>query len=274
MYKAYKIDIDGQYLGVNQDIIENIKLKNMPKQSIKNFFNVDGSLDGNNIISEWFPQEKFDIFLSHSHADEQIAYMLANFLEENFGLRCFVDSSVWGYADKILKEVDEEFCKKEDNKGIVTYSYEKRNITTSHIHNMLSVSITSMMNQCECLFFLNTKNSLIKKDNIKNLMEGETYSPWLYYELSMCLFLEKIVPKRFIEKNMSIESMAMDEARTDSVRPVARYFIQTEYMTTLDDQALNNWAGSYGSGSIIKGINCLDWIYKYYPMSFPVRKIL
>lgn len=272
MYKAYKVDIDGKYLGVDQALIEKMKLKNRPKQSIKNFFNDDGSLDGNNIISEWFPQEKFDIFLSHSHADEHIAYMLANFLEENFGLRCFVDSSVWGYADKILKEVDEEFCKKKDENGKVTYSYEKRNITTSHIHNMLSVSIAGMMDQCECLFFLNTENSLIKKENIKTLMEGETYSPWLYYELSMCLFLEKIIPKRFAEGGMSVESMTMDEARADSVRPVARYFIQTEYMTILSGQDLTNWMSGSCSGR--KGIHCLDWIYKYHPMYFPERKIL
>ena len=60
--------------------------------------------------ANWFPQIKADIFISHSHKDKGLALALAGWLEETFGLTAFIDSCVWGYANKLLKMIDDEYC--------------------------------------------------------------------------------------------------------------------------------------------------------------------
>ena len=43
------------------------KYKREINQNLDNFLNKEGDLEGNKIIENWFREEKFDIFLSHSH---------------------------------------------------------------------------------------------------------------------------------------------------------------------------------------------------------------
>ena len=59
-------------------------------------------LDADKIQKSIFPQHDIDVFISHSHADEDEAIRIALSLE-NIGLTSFVDSCVWGYADELLR---------------------------------------------------------------------------------------------------------------------------------------------------------------------------
>lgn len=45
----------------------------------------DGSIDGTNLSDEWFQKIQSDIFISHSHNDENLAYALAGWLKDTFG---------------------------------------------------------------------------------------------------------------------------------------------------------------------------------------------
>jgi hypothetical protein len=65
-------------------------------------------LKANLLIAQWFPYINADIFISHSHKDYNDVVCLAGWLEEKFGLTAFVDSSVWGYSDRLLKLIDGE----------------------------------------------------------------------------------------------------------------------------------------------------------------------
>ena len=60
--------------------------------------------------ANWFPQIKADIFISHSHKDEDLALALAGWLKVSFGLTAFIDSCVWGYANDLLKMIDYKYC--------------------------------------------------------------------------------------------------------------------------------------------------------------------
>lgn len=111
------------------------KYKREINQNLDNFLNKEGDLEGNKIIENWFREEKFDIFLSHSHKDKELALGIAGFLNKEFKLKVFIDSQVWGYVDELLKKIDNKYCYQ---KNTETYNYQKRNISTAHVHLMLN----------------------------------------------------------------------------------------------------------------------------------------
>lgn len=150
------------------------------------------NISGDQIRDKWFPQLDFNIFLSHSHQDEKIAIALAGWLKHNFGLDAFIDSSVWGYCDELLQRLDNAYCRS----GDYTYNYEKRNKTTSHVHIMLSSALTKMLDQTECVIFLNTDHSIPDYRVVSGTKVNNTYSPWIYHELLMSTTLEVKQPNR------------------------------------------------------------------------------
>ncbi|WP_239237043.1 toll/interleukin-1 receptor domain-containing protein [Comamonas aquatica] len=63
------------------------------------------------IIEKLFPQIDVDIFLSHSHSDQDEVIKLAVKLEE-LGLKVFVDSCYWGYVLELQKKIDSKYSRK------------------------------------------------------------------------------------------------------------------------------------------------------------------
>jgi hypothetical protein len=117
---------------------------NRIKQKIKasiDAVNIENTIvNGTQLQEEWFPVDfpdmKFDVFISHSHADVNKSILpLASWFYKHLGLRCFIDSLYWQYTDDLLKKFDNYYAYKADNK---TYDYKIRNYTTSHVHIMLS----------------------------------------------------------------------------------------------------------------------------------------
>ena len=178
--------------------------KRMVNQSLDQYLSIDGVLKAVEIEKEWFPEIKADIFLSHSHKDEKQIIALAGFLFSELGLRAFVDSCVWGYADKLLKEIDDKYCAFERNwDGTVElYDYQKRNQSTTHVHMILNGALMKMMDRTECLIFVDTPNSLQTKD----ISMGVTNSGWIYSELLMSSCLEKKQPVRKSIRHESYKS--------------------------------------------------------------------
>jgi hypothetical protein len=165
-------------------------------------FLIDGKiLDGSKIIDSWFPEINADIFISHSHIDNDLALKFAGWLFEKFGLVSFIDSNVWGYSDKLLLSIDDKYSRNVDSK---TYNYEKRNISTSHVHMMLSTALTTMIDKTECVIFLETPNSVKPlKDVVK------TESPWIYNEILISKVLRLTRPERVKNKvYSSVESFS------------------------------------------------------------------
>lgn len=56
----------------------------------------------------------------------------------------YLDECIWGSADKLLRIMDDKYCWQPERK---TFSYIKRNLTTSHVHAMLSAAIYSVMDK-------------------------------------------------------------------------------------------------------------------------------
>jgi len=209
----------------------------------------NGIIDGTNLGTQWFPTVKADVFISHSHADEDIAIRCAAWLKENFGLESFIDSCVWGHADKLLKIIDDQYCL---NPGSETYDYQKRNQSTSHIHMMLATAITEMINATECIFFLNSGNSINSLDAI-----SKTKSPWLFYELGVLRTIQRTVPARLLTQNFTYLT-----AKSAAV-PI-EHTVQLTELTTLKGGDINFWCLK----SLITGaskLKALDILYKMFP---------
>lgn len=186
-------------------------------------------LDGTAIQDDWFPQIHCDIFISHSHEDRDLATALAGWLREKFGLKAFVDSSIWGYAndliDILLEETDDNYPHNERNNSDLKY-------ITSHVHNMLNVALMNMIEKSKCLFFLNTPNSTIL-DGIKTY----TLSPWIYTELE-------------ISKILSQRPMQISDSRI-------AYELDLSHLTEIDYRDLNEWEESN-----TQGYDALDTLYR------------
>jgi hypothetical protein len=193
MFAGFNLkDLDDDFISSYLDkgyIVFNENVKHIEKE-LDNFILNDGSIDGSKLQADWFPEVKADIFLSHSHGDREKAIALAGWLRSTFGLTVFIDSCVWGYANTLLRKIDDIYCK---NTNSNTYNYDKRNYSTSHVHMMLSLALTKMMDSTECLIFLNTPNSIATNEVIDN----QTKSPWIFHEIATSSVLRKQKPHRF-----------------------------------------------------------------------------
>lgn len=209
----------------------------------------DGAIDGTSVINKWFPDYEADIFLSHSHNDILLAIKTACWLEKHFGLKVFVDSLLWGYADDLLLEIDKNYTYNESSN---TYNYKLRNISTAHVHMMLSTALNDMIDNTECIIFLNTPQSI----EISN-MEELTYSPWIYSEIKAANILRTNKPARLIDKNLEEEFLIHDGVvRNDA--PKIGYQTDLSQFKELRYSALAMWKQLNGD---TRGEKSLDILY-------------
>ncbi|WP_350647163.1 hypothetical protein [Pseudomonas sp. HY13-MNA-CIBAN-0226] len=136
------------------------------------------TIDAQTVIKKIFPHQNVDVFISHSHDDRDLATQLAIDLKEKLGIIAFVDSSVWGSADDLLRKIDDKHCWDAD---LGIYRYSDRNRTTAHVHMILATALQQMIDRADTLFFLNTDKSLSTKHSVKS--SEKTLSPWIHMEL-------------------------------------------------------------------------------------------
>ena len=197
-------------------------------------------------MSSWFPQIKSQIFISHSHADERKVITLAGYLYDKFGLKSFIDSCIWHYSIDLLKEIDNRFC---GNGRSGSYSYEKRNYSTSHVHMMLSISLMKMMDQTECMLFIDTPNSL----NTEEIIDA-TNSPWIFAEIAMSQSLRR----KTIESH---RKRSMREA-TENFNNIA-YKLDTLHLKEITPYIWKKWNDGFSREG---GGHGLDSLYSILPM--------
>ncbi|MCD1023986.1 toll/interleukin-1 receptor domain-containing protein [Enterococcus sp. SMC-9] len=249
MYKGYNLDLSviekQSFLNVTNYEIDLFEKKiDSKKNELLSRINEtiylprteDNKIDGSQLINDWFPNYKSDIFLSHSHNDHRTAKRLAVWLKREFGLEVFLDSIVWGSADKLLKNIDNEYAilrKKGDN---ITYNYDIRNFTTSHVHMMLSTALNDVINNTECLIFLNTPESI----NVGEVSMRKTNSPWIYNELKIASLIEKKNPRETILKEQL--GKRQKEIYANGGLDIL-YDVQTQLgcLETLDNKKIQEW---------------------------------
>ncbi|PKV47877.1 hypothetical protein CLU92_5349 [Janthinobacterium sp. 61] len=204
---------------------------------LKIFEDASGYLNAEEIIANWFPTIKANVFLSHSHNDEDVVIGLAGWLKEEFGLKSFIDSTVWGYSDKLLKLIDDVYCPSLTGE---TYNYRKRNRSTSHVHMMLSTALMDMIDQCECIIFVNTPSSFKPTDYINR--RGKTESPWIYSEIAMTRMLRQRSPKAH-RHQFSLDSVTASlEHLNEGKELLVNYPADLLHLTPLSINDLDEWS--------------------------------
>lgn len=215
--------------------------KEIVKTELDKYLAPDGVLSGTDMQKDWFPQVKADIFISHSHADEDCAKALADWLYQELGLTSFIDSCIWGYVNDLLAAIDKKFCKNENER---TYNYSKRNLSTSHVHMMLSSALAMMIDKTECLIFMNTPNS-IRPAQAKD----ETLSPWIYSEIA----ISQIVRKQELKRKVNFSKSLNESEKKDWLK----YELDLRHLTELDISTLKSIARKG-----YKGCEALDKLYE------------
>lgn len=215
----------------------------------------DNYLNVEKITEDFFPKVEADVFLSHSHHDENDVIKLALCLE-NKGLDVFVDSCVWGWADKLLKKIDNEYCLKDDG----LYSYENRNRTTSNVYMILNSALQSTISQCELFLFLHTDNS-IKMTSIYS-RDQHIASPWIFSELSFAKLCQRSSRKRY---GVTQESLSGIEKRACDSTDVLFAYPNPGTRYNIDNNEFHEWLATPPSyedkHDKIKALESLDRLY-------------
>lgn len=267
MFKGFNLELGMQepqaFLGINDlDIqiydehIEDLrkKLNRSIDERVELPRNEDDSIDASRLINDWFPDYKPDVFISHSHSDERTAKRIACWLKKNFDLNAFIDSTVWGNSNDLLKRIDNKYCvTKIDKKGNKTYDYNIRNFTTSHVHMMLSTALNDMIYASECVLFLNTPKSV----QTAEIKDKKTNSPWIYSELKTACIVEKICPRykvreAVIHRGTPIENGFM--MMPDVLYPVEE---QLSTFESLGSKNLIQWETEYRANESVHPLDCL-----------------
>lgn len=230
MFAAFNLDTNNDYNNY-YEIGKNIFDENRKKVSneLESYINGDGSLSGTKMQEKWFPQINANIFISHSHKDEDKAIGLAGWLYSKFKLTTFIDSCVWGYCNDLLRLIDNRYCL---NEGEETYNYFKRNYSTSHVHMMLSTALSMMIDKTECLFFLNTPNSINTSEIVKN-----TESPWIYSELAMTKLVRNRSLKEYRHGKIGKKVYIAESHQEMSIK----YDVSLDNLVRLNDVDLSKW---------------------------------
>ena len=253
MYRAFTLtDVDAGSFNQSdpEDLLargEGLTTKNrtIVKKALDAFVTTDGSLDGSRLQQHWFPQVEADVFISHSHTDERLAELVAGWLNRECRLTTFIDSCVWGYADDLLWQIDNRHSKSGDN----LFSYETRNLTTSHIHMMLTRALSMMIDRTECLLFLRTPTSINSQEAV-----AKTESPWLYMELGVAAIIDRKKPNRNAD---TVNENFARVAKTASFHMKYDVSGPLESLTPIDHDTLNEWRATQKAA---KG-HALDTLY-------------
>lgn len=112
LYRVFNVNLDGMQFeneaGV-KIVGESVLQSNtsMVREQLDQLIDSDGAFNAKLAEEDWFPSVEAHIFISHSHKDESKALQVAGWLKQQFGISAFIDSSVWGCGDDLLRQIDE-----------------------------------------------------------------------------------------------------------------------------------------------------------------------
>ena len=157
-------------------------------------------------------------------------------------LNVFVDSLVWDFKDKLIREIYQLGDK----------TWPRLVSICSHVDCMLTKSLIEMMDSCECLLFLNTPKSVSVEDAVK-----QTYSPWIYAELEASRFLRSHQTR----KPLQLQENFGSREKQASVELKVVYRIPN-HLTKLSINDVSNWITHSRNR---KGFDALDILYELAP---------
>ena len=221
----------------------------------------DNSLKAADIEDSWFPNIEADVFISHSHMDEELATAFAGFLIEEMGLKVFVDSLAWGNIADLLEQVNSKYSDKRHNMtGDYLYDHNKCIKASQHVIIMLMMALNKMIDSTESVFFLNTAQSI---NAIAGNSISETYSPWIYGELTC---VNNIRRRQLCRKTILSESVSLNSSlihQDSSPELVVSYPVDMKSLTKLEEDDVIKWMEKYREHKN-SDVNSLDYLYELH----------
>lgn len=215
---------------------------------------LNGITDGTKLQDNWFPEIKADIFISHSHADKDLATALVGWLLYNFRLECFIDSYAWGHIDDLLSQINNEYSdKREGVDGGILYDHNKCNKASAHVNMMLNIALQKMIDNTEAVFLINTSNSIEKYSAI---YKNSTYSPWIYSEIA-CTQIIRMKELSNYRKNHIINKGIINYNQLQ-----IEYQVSLDHLTNIEYKNLNEWKDNWDKLFSQKYKYPLDELYK------------
>lgn len=133
------------------------------------------------------------------------------------------------------------------------YDYEKTLQVAKHADMILASALTEMIDNCECVFFLNTDSSVIR--GTEAISKNETYSPWIYHEVFTTTIIQKKQRSKFNESY---------QFRDNAIKqiPDISYGLDLSGMTVLREEDIFEWEIKINSN---KDKHPLDVLYNLNP---------
>lgn len=149
--------------------------------------------------------ESFDVFISHSHQDEEkkrLITKLASYLYGRYGIRCFVDSEYWSYCNDIIKDINSEIGKHKEytlynGRKLTTSNTDDLLYVSSNVYAMLSMAIMRMIDNIPCVIFVDSEESISYIKNKDGEIGEITRSPWIYEEINYINSLKEKCPEYY-----------------------------------------------------------------------------
>ena len=247
MFSGFNLTITKDFFGDDFDRLcesaESYKKRNdLAKQYIRKIIRNE-SISASKISDEWFPQVKVDVFISHSSKDKELAYALAGWLLEKFGIVSFIDSLFWKYADDLLEEINNKYSDRREtlDDGIV-YSHKKCLKASQHVNILLDAALHKLIDKTEAVFFLITENSV----QVFNDLDKEictTYSPWIFSEILCTQLVRKkpLLDYRSYELLSPIFEHAAADANIENRELKLSYEVSLSHLDELSEKILNKW---------------------------------
>lgn len=256
MYMKFKVDVTnykdiiGNYCGCGWE--NNFtEYKKEIKEKLDSCINYQKNyIDGNKLEEILFEEIEADVFISHSHIDKNLAIAISGWLYKEMGLTAFVDSCVWDYVDEYLDELNNRYNIIKREYKHQTYGYRKANYFASHLYLMLNSALNHMLDKTECLWFINTENSVIPLDKIGK--PDQTISPWIYSEIVMANTLRKKIPERY-----GYEKRSLEHASELNENVLFTHQIELENFIEIDSSIFFEWEKNKNSEE-----HALDTLYR------------
>ncbi|MDD6381007.1 MAG: hypothetical protein PUG04_04880 [Lachnospiraceae bacterium] len=277
MYKAFKLNATSPEL---EDLFESmgygtetLKAQGQSRKTVLTreykdilYKSIDdnGVIVGEQFIKEWFPVNRmYDVFISYSHDDADLALKLVGFLVQYFGLNVFIDETVWGSADTLIKQLNDTY--NEPTNG--AYNCRDYDFYSSHVHVMLTTAIMKAIDQSEIVIFINTNNSTYTIGS--KIDDSRTKSPWIYEEI----YITSIIKETAFEIYRNGGKAYFENQTINSAKDIS-YKLPDNKLIPINELTLRKWCmkwkerktdsgnSRYGKIFCDKSDHPLDILYK------------
>ncbi len=257
MYRAFNVKLDDSDL---QNFATNYNYNDLSDESrekLKKLVNSSQKISADEIKNILLPQKHYDIFISHSHKDLNLAKRLADYLQNNCKVSCFIDSLYWGNIDGLQEELNKMHLREDASTGKKYFNHQSTMEVAKHANMILASALTMMIDSCECVFFLNTDNSVIS--GIEVINKNETYSPWIYHEVFTTSIIHRRKPGLDTQKAIHEHF----QFRNDAINQLPQFIYNLDLtgMANLDDNDILDWASKVNSACM----HPLDVLYNLKP---------